>query len=229
MLMGLLSEVSIWEIAYTAIYFTWVIAVVYFISRAFYDFGVKRGVPHKNMVYYNRKLIHVLAGGVVALLVPFTFKTPILPFTMALLLALLTYIPHRVGRLLYWFQVEDNSYEVHFCLSWGLMILLSWIVFNNYWYGVLPVLFMAFGDGVTGVVRNLVYKRRTKSWLGNLAMAALSIPLGAAIMSIPGALAGAVASIVEHFEYKFIDDNITVPLSAFTVLFVFTRLMPLSI
>lgn len=229
MLISLPLEVSIWEIAYTAIYFTWVIVVVYPASRAFYSFGVKRGIPHKNMVYYNRKLIHVLAGGVVALLVPFTFKTPILPFTMALFLALFTYIPHRVGRLLYWFQVDDNLYEVHFCLSWGLMILLSWIIFNNYWYGVLPILFMAFGDGVTGVVRNLVYKRRTKSWLGNLAMAALSIPLGAAIMSIPGAIAGVVASIVEHFEYKFIDDNITIPLSAFTVLLVFTKLMPLGI
>ncbi|MEM3090972.1 MAG: dolichol kinase, partial [Candidatus Bathyarchaeia archaeon] len=73
------------------------------------------------------------------------------------------------------------------------------------------------GDAVTGIVRNILYKRRTKSWWGNLAMAFFSIPTGA-FLGVAGMIAGAAASFIEHFESNPIDDNITVPLSSFLVL-----------
>ena len=37
---------------------------------------------------------------------------------------------------------------------------------------------MAFGDGITGVVRNLVVKKRSKSPIGNVFMFIVSAPLG---------------------------------------------------
>jgi len=37
---------------------------------------------------------------------------------------------------------------------------------------------MAFGDGVTGVARNALFKRRTKSAVGNVFMVIVSVPLG---------------------------------------------------
>jgi len=36
----------------------------------------KRGLPENVIVYYNRKIIHILAGGLVAVIIPHTFTTP---------------------------------------------------------------------------------------------------------------------------------------------------------
>ncbi|MEM4498438.1 MAG: hypothetical protein QW692_06400, partial [Nitrososphaerota archaeon] len=66
---------------------------------------------------------------------------------------------------------------------------------------------------------------RTKSWWGNLAMAAVSIPMGA-MLGVAGMIAGAIASIVEHFEYPPIDDNVTVPLTSFVILLLATFYAP---
>jgi dolichol kinase len=119
---------------------------------------------------------------------------------------------------MYWFQTEDNIYEVSFCIMWGITITLGWIVSEgNFWFGVLPVIFMSIGDALTGIVRNILYKKRTKSWWGNLAMASFSIPIGATL-GIAGVLAGATASFIEHFESNPIDDNVTVPLTSFIIL-----------
>jgi len=47
---------------------------------------------------------------------------------------------------------------------WGLIIALGWLASEgNFWFGVLLVLFMSIGDAVTGIVRNMLYKRITKS------------------------------------------------------------------
>lgn len=206
------------EILCAILLFLWVIAVVRVISKKAYDFMISKGFRHNVAVYYNRKIIHIAAGGLVALLVPYVFKTPMLPLMFASLLAIFTYIPHRRNKLMFWFQTPDNIYEVHFCIMWGLIIMLGWVISEgNFWFGVLPVLFMALGDAITGLVRNTIYKKRTKSWWGNLAMASLSIPLGA-VLGIAGMVAGAIASIVEHFEIGPIDDNILVPLTSFTIL-----------
>lgn len=70
---------------------------------------------------------------------------------------------------------------------------------------------------MTGLVRNYMYRRRTKSWWGNLAMAVFSVTVGATL-GPAGVVAGAVASFVEHFEFKPVDDNVTVPLVSFVIL-----------
>jgi dolichol kinase len=56
-----------------------------------------------------------------------------------------------------------------------------------------------------------------RSWWGNLAMAAFSITVGTTLGQA-GMFAGAAASFIEHYEYKPIDDNITVPLVSFVIL-----------
>ncbi|MGB9854734.1 MAG: dolichol kinase [Candidatus Bathyarchaeales archaeon] len=210
--------ISVEETAATVLLFAWVIFTAYFLTANLYTYMKECGLENNVAVYYDRKVIHILTGGVVATLVPFIFKTPILPFIMAMLLAVFLYIPHKRGKLLYWFQTEDNSYEVSFCIMWGTILTLGWILSEgNFWFGVLPVIFMSVGDAVTGVVRNLLYKKRTKSWWGNLAMATFSIPTGA-VLGAAGIMAGAAASFIEHFESHPIDDNITVPLSSFVIL-----------
>jgi len=208
------------------ILFIWVALVVRMLTKITYNLMIKHEFKENVAIYYNRKIIHILAGGVVSIIVPFVFKTPMLPFAFAMAFAFLTYLPHKMNKIMYWFQTNDNIYEVHFCIMWGIIIALGWLLTNgNYWIGVLPLLFMSVGDAVTGIVRNALFKRRTKSWWGNLAMALFSIPVGA-ILGIAGMLAGAIASVIEHFELNPIDDNITVPLSSFLILLVAHTYMP---
>lgn len=213
-----MALVSVVEVVATVFLFVWVIFVATFLTRRIYAYMKRQDVEHYVAVYYNRKIIHILTGGFVALLVPLIFNTPVFPLVMALILALFLYVPHRTGKLMYWFQTEENVYEVSFCIMWGLVITVGWVISEgNFWFGVLPVIFMSIGDAVTGIVRNILYKRRTKSWWGNLAMALFSIPVGM-VLGFAGVIAGAVASFIEHFEYNPIDDNVTVPLSSIIIL-----------
>jgi phytol kinase len=206
------------EVFETVLLLIWVVFVIMVLTRRLYGFMRGRGVEQNVAVYYNRKIIHILVGGVCAVIISFTFETALLPLVMASALAVFLYIPHGTGRILGWFQTEDNLFEVTFAIMWGLILSLGWLVSGgNFWFGALPVLFMAVGDAVTGLIRNILYKKRTKSWKGNVAMALFSIPVGA-ILGVAGILAGATASIVEHFEFKPIDDNITVPLVSFLIL-----------
>lgn len=203
------------ELIYMIVLLLWVILVVLFVSKKCYEI-VARRYGHKSGVYFARKVIHALTGGAVALTLPYLFKTPILPSLASFSLALFTYLPHKRKKLMNWFQLEENMYEVNFCIVWGIVVILSWFIDKTFWLGILPLAFMSFGDGITGIVRNFVYKKRTKAWLGNLAMALFCVPVGFLTKGVPGALAGLVASVIEHYE--FIDDNISVPMSAFLVL-----------
>ncbi|MHA1754990.1 MAG: hypothetical protein ACTSYR_05695, partial [Candidatus Odinarchaeia archaeon] len=112
-------------------------------------------------------------------IVPFVFLTPLFPLIFISLLALFCYIPHRIGKFMFWFQTEENIYEISFAVMWGFVISMGWLLSGgNFWFGALPALFMALGDAVTGFVRNAIFKKRTKSWFGNLAMALVCMSLG---------------------------------------------------
>ncbi|MEZ0320208.1 MAG: dolichol kinase [Pyrobaculum sp.] len=194
----------------------WVLFVTLALTRWTYG-PLARRFGHIRAVYFNRKIIHVLAGGVVAVLVPL-FSSWVVPTVAALILALFLYVPHKMNRLFWWFQDSGNMYEVSFALMWGLVIAVSWGLLGDWRLGVVPALFMAVGDSATGVVRNLLFGRRTKHWAGNVAMAAVSVPIGWYYLGPAGAVAGLVASFVERFEFPPIDDNVLVPLASFLFL-----------
>ena len=108
----------------------------------------------------------------------------------------------------------------------GLSVYLLWVLFDDPWLAVLPSLFMAFGDGVTGIVRNKMFSKRTKSAWGNVAMAVVCLPMGwfigmESITSIPiwSIFSGALASLVEPYEYGPIDDNVLIA-TASTILLI---------
>lgn len=203
--------------------FLYILAIVLG-TKYTYNIFMKHNMAKNVGVYYNRKIIHIFAAGVITLLFPIFFTAVTIPLILVGLLAVVIYIPHRIGKIFYWFQVKENMYEFNFVIAWGLAIGLSWILFGNPIYGVIPAAFMSFGDAATGLVRNALFKRRTKSWIGNIAMFAVCLPIGWVYAGLAGVVAGVVASIAEHFEFGPIDDNILITVTSLATLLILTNI-----
>jgi dolichol kinase len=109
---------------------------------------------------------------------------------------------------------------------WGFTVFILWTITGSPWIAIIPVTFMAFGDGITGIVRNAMFKKRTKHPLGNLYMFGICAPLGfifAQVSSISGMIIWAViaaiaSSIVERYEFGPIDDNILITITSSIIL-----------
>lgn len=211
------------EVIASAILLIYVSIIVFVLTKKLYELYVDR-VGDRRMRYYNRKIIHIFAGGVVALLVPYIYSGPLIPFILGVLLAISVLIPYLRGKIYEWFQVPDNMYDVNFCLVWGILFPISYYVWGDMTYAVVLISFMAFGDAATGLIRNYLFKRRTKHWIGNIAMYLVSAPIAIYYLGWIGILVALVASIAEHFEYKWIDDNVLVPTSAFITLYILAGL-----
>ena len=112
---------------------------------------------------------------------------------------------------------------------WGISIFFLWIIFDTRWIAIIPAAFMAFGDGVTGIVRNWFFKKRFKHPIGNLFMVAVCIPIGYVFggyggIALGGVIAAIIASITERYEFGFLDDNILITLSSSLILILYTFL-----
>ena len=201
------------------------ILAVLFLTLIPYRAMVARGMEPIRAVYYNRKIVHMLAGGVGSLMVPLVFTDFWYPLVAGLLLTLFTFAAHALGLRLYWFQTPDNKNDVKFALMWAASVSLLWWLLGDPWLAILPSLYMAFGDGVTGIARNLVVRRRSKSPVGSVFMLLVCLPMGwiiggQASPSIPdwGVISAIVATVVERYEFGPIDDNVLITVSATAVL-----------
>jgi len=208
---------------------------VFFLTKRLYDYMLKKHFKESIVIYYNRKLIHIFAGGVIVLIVPFVFSSPWFPLFSAVLMTIITYFAHKRGNTFYWFQTEDNINDVSFCFMWGIAIFILWCIFGNPWIAIIPPAFIAFGDGITGIVRNLAFKERRKHPIGNIYMLGVCIPIGyyfasAGNPSIPiwGIIAAIFASLFERYEFGIIDDNILVAGSATIILYIGGILGPIG-
>jgi phytol kinase len=149
------------QIIFSVLAVAYVVAIV-FVTRSAYRLMKKRGFDESVAVYYNRKIVHMATGGFIALLVPFIFESWIYPFATSLALTLITTLPRLRGQTMGFMQTKENWNDSKFSLMWGLSIAILWILFNDPFLAIIPALFMAFGDAVTGLVRNALYKKRTK-------------------------------------------------------------------
>ncbi len=197
------------------------------LTRLPYRAMVARGMAPIRAVYYVRKLVHMFAGGVGSIMVPLVFTDPWYPLVSGLLLTMLLYITHFTGWRFYWFQTKDNRNDVKFALMWSGSVSLLWWLLNDPWLAILPALYMAFGDGITGVVRNAMIQKRSKHPIGNVFMLILCAPLGWWIggLAYPpiaewGLLSAIVATVIERYEFGPIDDNILITVAASAVLLV---------
>jgi len=199
-----------WGIALTI----WVATVTLYISKL---------ISKITTTYIARKVIHMLGGGVVAVLAPFVFTSPLVPIIASyVLMAYLIF--HRAKKnYLNWFQDEGNRGEVYYTFSFGTLLLIMEFLDHDYWLTkdvfipLLPIYYMSFGDGVTGIIRNYVYKRRVKGFWGSVGMAIVCVPLGYYFFGIYGAISGVIATLVEIAP--FLDDNIGVPFISFAFLY----------
>jgi len=210
------------------------VVIILFSTKIPYRMMVDRGVEDIRAVYYNRKIVHMFAGGVGSLCVPFLFTDYWYPMVCGIILTIFTFIAHISGRRMYWFQTEQNQNDVKFSLMWWASITVIWALVGDPWLAIIPSLFMAFGDGVTGVVRNLVVRKRSKSPIGNVFMFIVSAPLGWYVgglgdPSLPvwGLIAAAVATFVERYEFGPIDDNILITVFSTLVLMLGVHLGPI--
>jgi len=219
----LASEI-VWIVAFA--FYTFAIILI---TKQIYDYFVNKKHMNKNIiVYYNRKFIHIFAGGFVVLAVPFVFSEPYFPLIASILITIVMFVFHKSGNIMYWFQTKDNVSDVSFCLMWGVAIFILWQVFNNPWIAVMPPAFIAFGDGITGLVRNYGFKERNKHPIGNIYMACVCIPIGyyfGSLSNIPnmalwGIAAAIVATFFERYEIGPIDDNILITISSTIILFI---------
>ncbi|BBG27472.1 phosphatidate cytidylyltransferase [Sulfuracidifex tepidarius] len=188
---------------------------------------ISKYVAKLTTIYVARKIIHMLGGGVVAILSPFIFSSPLIPILDSyLLMGILLYVRFKKEGF-NWFQEEGNYGEIFFTFSFGTLLLLMWVIDPNYWYSndvfiaILPLIFMSFGDGVTGIIRNYVYKRRVKGLWGSLGMLVFSAIVGYVVLSIPGLIAGVIATVVEVLP--LVDDNISIPFASFAVLYLLIK------
>jgi dolichol kinase len=178
--------------------------------NAFIILYVSRKVSQRFGTYVARKTIHLLSAGVSIALAPFVFSDWKMPLLLGSLMVVFTLVGH-FRKPYNWFQISKNYADVYFTVACTVLLVVFWY-YNSVWIGVLSALFLAWGDGLTGIVRSFVYKKRNKGVWGNIAMFLVCVTLGILMNGRVGyaGLIGAVfASIVEKFER--IDDNISIP------------------
>jgi dolichol kinase len=182
------------------------LVVIHFLAKWAYNFAKKyKDIP---AAYIGRKIVHLFGGGITALLIPIFYEGYYSLVTISAFgLALYTLFRRKYG-LMYWFQIRENRYEVHFALAYGIILLVG-IILGNLWIGLIPILFMSFGDSATGLIRAVTQKRHAKSWEGSVAMFVICSIIGFAILGIYGIIIGLIATFVEKIPK--IDDNVTVP------------------
>lgn len=191
----------------TCLLLLWNLFTIHFLTKWVYKFIRKyRNIPAE---YVGRKIIHIFCGGIIALLIP-VFYVGYYEYVILSAYGLGAYLFFwRKYKLLYWFQIEDNMYEIHFTFVYGTTLLIG-VLLQNIMVGLIPLLFMSFGDSVTGLVRAFTQKRQVKSLDGSLAMFLVCSIIGYHFLGIYGIIVGATATLVEKIPK--IDDNITVPL-----------------
>ncbi|HKZ93736.1 MAG TPA: hypothetical protein VJ249_04035 [Candidatus Bathyarchaeia archaeon] len=177
---------------------------------------VSRKIGEKYGTYMARKSIHILSAGVSVLLARLVFSDWLVPALLGSLMVAFTVFGH-FRKPFGWFQIKRNYADVYFTVACTILLVVFWNY--NAWIGVLAALFLAWGDGLTGIVRKIVYGTRNKGIWGNIAMFVVCMVLAYFMNGRVGYVAfigAAFASIIEKFER--IDDNISIPFGSAVIM-----------
>jgi phytol kinase len=190
------------------------------ISNIMYDLKVPQ--------YISRKIGHI-AGGVGFLICAYLFKSGWWPFILSagftLVLFAARYLKPDTFRGVGGAGRGKEAFsEVWFPLSAAILFAVGWLWLNRPVETVACLLFMAWGDAITGLVRSQVYHKAVKGVWGSVAMLVTCLVISWCFITPfwVGALAAVVATGVEYISgdvsrLKFmhgLDDNVTIPLVA---------------
>lgn len=188
-----------------------------YLANYFYDAGIPQ--------YISRKVGHGV-GGMGFLLCVFLFSSPWWPIIIAVSFVLLLGgarlkkpgLFRGVGGT----GRQHALAEVFFPIAGVISLSVGWAWLGSPWLAVVPILFMAWGDMLTGLVRSRIYGKEIKGNWGSVAMLAVSLVV--AYFFKPywiGAVGAVVATLAERFtplSRGFWDDNHTIVLSSLLVM-----------
>jgi phytol kinase len=187
----------------------WNMVVIHFLSK--WAFNIAERYKDIPSAYIARKIVHILGGGITALLIPVFYEGHYEIVTISAFGLAIYLLFRRKYGLMNWFQIKENRYEVHFTVAYGLVLLIG-VLLGNLWIGLIPILFISFGDAATSLVRAVNKKRHVKSWEGSLAMFLICSTIGFLSLGAYGIIVGFIVTLVEKIPEM--DDNITVPIIA---------------
>jgi phytol kinase len=183
---------------------------------------------HNIPQYVSRKIGH-FAGGICFLLAPFLFSSALLPLVLAaaftLLLLMARWRRPETFRGVGGNSRGDSFAEIAFAAVAIPVYLVGWVWLDEPLLAAVALTFMAWGDGVTGLVRAGVYRRQVKGLWGSFAM--LLVCTGLAVALVRPVWAGAVAALAATIaEVSFgdvgivkpVDDNLAIPVISLAVL-----------
>jgi len=191
----------------TCLLLGWNLFVVHYLTKWVYTFVLRyKDIP---AAYVGRKIVHIFGGGIIAILIPIFYEGYYWLVTVSAFGLAAYLLFRRQIQPMYWFQIKENMYEVHFAFAYGTILLIG-VLLENLMIGLIPLYFMSFGDSATGLIRAVTQKRHIKSWEGSVAMLIICSIIGYAFLGPSGIAVAAAATLVE--KIPGIDDNITVPL-----------------
>jgi len=188
-----------------------------YLSNLLYDYHVPQ--------YISRKIGHGV-GGMGYLLSILFFQGPWYPLVLsggftALLLGA-RFVRPSTFRGVGGSGRPHACAEVWFPLAGTISILVGWVWLGNPWLAVVPILFMAWGDMLTGLIRSKIYGREVKGNWGSLGMLVVCLSVG--ILFTPywiaacGAMVGTLAERFTPMSRGFWDDNWTIIVSSLIVM-----------
>ncbi len=193
-------------------------------SNIFYDYKVPQ--------YLSRKIGH-MAGGTALLLCALLFDSWLWPLILAAGFTVLL-LGARIIKSNLFRGVGGTGRPVAFAEVWFpaasvVSIAVGWVWLGDRWLAILPALFMAYGDAVTGLTRSVVYNREFKGNMGSVAMLGACLILAWCFYQPLwiGVVGAVVATLAERFtpmSHGWLDDNYTIVLSSLLVMGVLSNL-----
>lgn len=171
--------------------------------------------------YQTRKIGHIF-GGWAYLVSPLLFDSPLWPIVLSGGFTLLLG-GARLFRPTTFRGVGGSSRahalaEIWFPLASTLSLAIGWLWLQNPWLAVVPILYMAWGDAVTGLIRGIVYKREVKGNWGSVGMLVVCLLVAGLFSPYWIAAIGALlATLAERFtppSHGLYDDNYTTVLAS---------------
>jgi phytol kinase len=182
------------------------------------NFLYDRGMPN----YLTRKIGHA-AGGLAFLLGAFWYSSAFWPIILSTSFGSVMLVTHYrkpdLFRGVGGNGRQDGAIsEVWFPFIAVPVFLISWQWLQKPMLGIACLLFMAWGDGLTGLVRSYVYHKSAKGWWGSLAMLAACLII-AVLFIVPlwVGLTGAVVAVLAEQVFgrqgivRWGDDNWAIP------------------